>query len=78
MESRLKAILIVTVLLIVYFLPSLIAASRRHPNLKAVAFVNLVSGWSVVAWVAVLIWGLYRPGGSMPNKVKEILSKYRG
>jgi hypothetical protein len=70
-------IALVIVLIFIYTLPSLIALIRRHPNLKAVVFVNLIFGWSILAWGAVLIWAFYRPNGTIPVRVRQILSKYK-
>jgi hypothetical protein len=41
----------------VYFVPSVLAASRSHPQGTAIFFVNLLLGWTVIGWVACLIWG---------------------
>ena len=39
-----------------YFLPSLAAASRRHRNSGAIEALNLLLGWTVIGWIAALIW----------------------
>ena len=41
-----------------YVAPALIASSRRHESAPAVWIVNLIFGWTVVGWVACLIWAL--------------------
>lgn len=45
---------------ILYFIPALIAAHRQHPQLLPIFALNLLLGWTVVGWVAALIWGLVR------------------
>lgn len=42
----------------VYFLPTIIAASRWHPNLAAILVVDLFLGWSLIGWVVALAWSL--------------------
>jgi Superinfection immunity protein/Putative peptidoglycan binding domain len=41
-----------------YFLPALIAASRHHHNAMAIFALNLLLGWTVLGWIAALIWSL--------------------
>jgi hypothetical protein len=40
--------------LILYFLPSLIAVGKR--NFLAIAFLNLIAGWTVIGWIVCFIW----------------------
>lgn len=44
----------------IYFLPLIIAAMRKHRNLTAIGLLNLLAGWTVVAWIVALIWAVYR------------------
>ena len=41
-----------------YFLPSIVAAARKHRNTTAIFFLNLLLGWSVIGWVGALVWAL--------------------
>ena len=41
-----------------YFLPSIIAISRHHPQATLVVILDFVLGWTVVGWVAILAWSL--------------------
>jgi small-conductance mechanosensitive channel len=43
----------------VYFLPAIIAWKRRHRNWRAIMALNLMLGWSLIGWVAALVWSLY-------------------
>jgi len=43
-----------------YFLPTLIAFLRRHKNKLAVFLLNLFLGWTVLGWVASLVWSVIR------------------
>lgn len=42
--------------LVIYFLPTVIANSRRNPKSNAIFLVNLLTGWTMLGWIAVLIW----------------------
>ena len=39
-----------------YLLPTYEAWKRKHPNLTAIALVNLFLGWSIVGWVIAVVW----------------------
>ncbi len=39
-----------------YFLPSLVAVLRRHHNVVAIFVLNLTLGWTLLGWVAALVW----------------------
>lgn len=41
-----------------YFLPTIIAKSRRRPNTGAIFALNLFVGWTLVGWVIALVWAL--------------------
>ena len=44
------------VLIGVYMLPGLIAALRRHRNQNAIFILNLLLGWTLLGWIAALVW----------------------
>jgi len=37
-----------------YFVPALVATSRRNPNASAIFMLNLCFGWSLIGWVIAL------------------------
>jgi Superinfection immunity protein len=39
-----------------YFIPALNAWSRNHHNSGAILVLNLLLGWTVLGWVAALVW----------------------
>lgn len=41
---------------IIYFLPAINAASRKYKSRGAVFLLNLVLGWTVIGWIAAVIW----------------------
>ncbi len=55
--SLLEMMLII-VIIVLYFLPSLVAYFRQHRNIPAIFVLNLLLGWSVLGWVGSLIWSL--------------------
>ena len=43
-------------IVVVYFLPSMIAFNRNHSSRLAILVINLFLGWSLVGWFIALIW----------------------
>lgn len=41
-----------------YFIPAIIALSRNHHNKIPIIALNVLLGWTVLGWVAALIWSL--------------------
>lgn len=46
----------VAIVLWLTFLPTFIAYRREHPNRVPILLVNLFFGWTLVGWVAALVW----------------------
>ena len=44
----------------IYFAPYIVAAERRHHNATAIFVLNLFLGWTIVGWVAALVWTFMR------------------
>jgi hypothetical protein len=45
-----------TTLAVLYFVPLIVALYRRHHNTLAIFVLDLLLGWTVVGWVAALVW----------------------
>ena len=43
-------------LILLYFLPAIIAGRRRNPDEKQIMILNVFLGWTFVGWVIALIW----------------------
>lgn len=57
--------LLILIVLPLYFLPTIIASTRHHPNAWGIFIVNLVLGWTFLGWVGSLVWAFY--SGSKPS-----------
>lgn len=42
--------------IVIYFLPSIIALSRKKTNGAAIIMLNFFLGWTFIGWIASLIW----------------------
>ncbi len=53
-------LLLVVLIFALYFLPTLIAFLRQHKNSLAIFLLNLLLGWTVLGWVASLVWSVMK------------------
>ena len=44
--------------LALYFIPTIVAFARVHPSRRSIAVVNVLTGWTVLGWVAAFVWAL--------------------
>lgn len=44
--------------MIVYAIPSFVAAGREHHNATAICALNFLLGWSFIGWAISLVWAL--------------------
>ncbi|MCD7785616.1 MAG: superinfection immunity protein [Oscillospiraceae bacterium] len=54
-------IILLLIGLAVYFIPTIVAVKRDHPNKVAIICVNIFLGWSFLGWVVSLVWALKNP-----------------
>lgn len=48
--------IVFSALLIVYFLPTLVAYTRKHTNAVAILILNIFTGWTFVGYIVALVW----------------------
>lgn len=53
-------IALIPLLLIAYFIPTFIAIGRRHRFVTAVGLINGLLGWTLLGWLAAMIWAVNR------------------
>lgn len=59
---------VVLVAIVVYLLPTLVAAGRGVPNLGSIVAVNLLMGWTLAGWVVALALALRDRPASAPQR----------
>jgi hypothetical protein len=42
--------------LVFYYVPTMIALWREHPRAGAIYTINFFLGWTCIGWVAALVW----------------------
>lgn len=50
------AILFITLGIALYFLPLIVAVLKNKRNMLAISMLNLFAGWTLLGWLAALIW----------------------
>lgn len=50
-------------LAIVYFVPTVVATARNHPQRKAIIALNVLLGWTFLGWVGALVWSFMEQRG---------------
>jgi integrase len=63
--SDMTWLVILPVLLVIYFIPTIVAAERRQHNLSAIFALNLLLGWTFVWWA--VTGGPLRAGVDFPT-----------
>jgi hypothetical protein len=51
-------LVLIFVFLLFYFLPTIVASSRKRHNTGAIFVLNLFLGWSLIGWVVSLVWAV--------------------
>jgi hypothetical protein len=46
------------IIVMMYFIPTICAISRKHNNTAAIVCVNILLGWTVLGWIASMVWSL--------------------
>ncbi len=46
-----------------YFLPSIVAKSRKKVNTGSIFVLNLFLGWTLLGWVVALVWAVAKDNG---------------
>lgn len=65
-DSAAGGLLILAILLGLYLLPAIIGSSRKHRQAAAIWVLNVFLGWTLIGWVAALVWASTQPGTSPP------------
>lgn len=52
---------VISLVVIVYFVPTVIALLRGHRQAVAIGALNMLLGWTFLGWVGSLIWSLTSP-----------------
>ena len=71
MEGGPTLIFLLLLGVIIYFLPLFVALGGKHRNAVAIFLLNLFLGWSLIGWLAALVWavaGAENKAAGMPTR----------
>jgi len=54
--NGIAVVLVLLIVLLVYFLPTMVAQGRGHRQATPIFLVNIFLGWTFLGWVAALVW----------------------
>ena len=56
-------------LVLIYFSPTFIALQKR--NLRLVFLTNILLGWTLIGWIAALVWAMRGEAPEVPERFKK-------
>jgi hypothetical protein len=65
-------IALLPVLLIAYFTPLLVAVLRKHRFTKAIGVINFSLGWTVIGWLAAIVWAVNKDVRETPEDPEPV------
>ncbi|MCA8992010.1 MAG: superinfection immunity protein [Planctomycetaceae bacterium] len=68
--SVLTLLLFTFAILLLYFVPSYIARTRQHFFWPQILILNILTGWTVLGWIAALAWALTPP--ERPSTLRKL------
>lgn len=66
------AIALLPVVLIAYFTPLVIAVLRKHRFITAIGLINFLLGWTVVGWLAAIVWAVNKDVREAPEDPEPV------
>lgn len=54
--NALAGLALIAALFALYLLPGIVAERRGHHNKGAIIILNILLGWTVIGWIAALVW----------------------
>lgn len=66
------ALIFLALALFIYFIPTIVAGQNKKQNGGAIFALNLLLGWTLIGWVAALVWALTKETAvpaAAPNSV---------
>lgn len=68
----LTGLVILTLIALFYFLPAVIANQRDTDHLGSIFLINLLFGWTILGWIAALIWAIVEKPKSVMGRKEPV------
>jgi hypothetical protein len=59
--NELTMVILLILATLVYFMPTIVALKRKHPQESAIGALNVLLGWTFLGWVGALVWACTAP-----------------
>jgi hypothetical protein len=59
---------LILIILVIYFLPGLVASGRSHRQRLAIGILNLLGGWTLIGWIGALVWACTTDVEDLPHR----------
>lgn len=57
MKSKVTSLIfIIIITVLIYFIPTIVCLIRKHTYKFYIIFLNIILGWTLIGWIASLIW----------------------
>ena len=53
----------------IYYIPAMIAMSKKIPDTLKIFIINLLVGWTLFVWVIILVWVLITNSRQAPENI---------
>ncbi len=65
-----EGLILLVLLAVLYFLPTIVASTRGHRAAAAICVLNIFLGWTFIGWLIALVWSL--TGDTRANEARKI------
>ena len=56
MQNTVALVVGAAIVLVLYFVPSIVALYRKHENAGWIFLLNLLAGWTLLGWGVAFVW----------------------
>lgn len=57
-DADIGAFITAVVMIVIYFVPLMVAVRRDMQKVAGVAVLNILLGWTLIGWVIALVWAV--------------------
>ena len=63
-ETSIMLIVLFIIGVVIYFIPTFVAVSKKHPYKTPIRLIDIFLGWTLLGWVGALVWSCIIPQGA--------------